>query len=421
MSGSLFRQEALDARRNQWLGGISLVQPLRWWILAGFVAFAALALLLFLFLGGYTRRSTVSGQLVPSAGLVTVMASSTGVIARLPVDEGDRVDHGQALAVVAVPRALASGEDAAAVLGQALTRKQDSHLREARSRDELMATQAEGLERQLKIARRELAGIEQEAATRAEQARLAQEILERYRSLSAERYVSELQMRQQEQAALEQIAAEQSLARQSNAVRRAIAQLEQALAELPAQREAQGAVADRELASLTQERVQTEAGAELLLKAPSAGLVASRSVETGQAVQAGQPLLSLLPEGSGLEAQLLVPSRAIGFIAPGDTVLLRYQAFPHQKFGHHRGTVKRISRSALTPLEIGALVGGNQTSEPFYRVRVELQSQSIMAFGNPEPLRPGMLVEADILGERRKLSEWVLEPLYSVRGMAAGD
>ena len=51
-----------------------------------------------------------------------------------------------------------------------------------------------------------------------------------------------------------------------------------------------------------------------------------------------------------------------------------------------------------------------------YRVLVRIDSQSVMAFGKSEPLRPGMLVEADILGERRKLYEWALEPLYALTG-----
>lgn len=76
----------------------------------------------------------------------------------------------------------------------------------------------------------------------------------------------------------------------------------------------------------------------------------------------------------------------------------------------------RISRSALSPEGLGALVGNAQAGEPYYRVVVELSAQSITAYGKAEPLRPGMLLEADILGERRKLYEWVLEPLYSLTG-----
>src|SRR5690606_20462023 len=101
-------------------------------------------------------------------------------------------------------------------------------------------------------------------------------------------------------------------------------------------------------------------------------------------------------------------------IAPGDGVLLRYQAFPYQKFGHHQGKVARISRSALNLVELGAPVGNAQAGEPYYRVIVTLTRQTVMALGDDEQLKPGMLLDADILGECRKLIEWVFEPLYSL-------
>jgi membrane fusion protein len=113
---------------------------------------------------------------------------------------------------------------------------------------------------------------------------------------------------------------------------------------------------------------------------------------------------------------LLVPSRAIGFIEPGDRVLLRYQAFPYQKFGHQEGRVAAISRSALSAGELGGLIGSTQQGEPFYRVTVSLARQAIIAYGKPEALKPGMLVDADVLGERKALVEWIFEPLYSLHG-----
>lgn len=417
---SLFRKEVLEARRNQWLGGISFAQPVRAWILGVFAFLVAGAVVLFLVFGEYTRRSRVSGQLVPTGGLVTVMAPSAGVVERLLVDEGMAVRQHEALATVVVPRALSSGEDVAAALDETLRQRQQSLAREARSRDDQIAAQLEGIERRLSLATGELEAIEQEAATQDDQVRLARDMLARHRRLSNEHYVSELQLQQQEQALLDRVASRQTLERQARTTRRLIAQLEQSLAELAAEREAEAATVEQELAAIARERIQARTGAEILVKAPGAGVVASRSVEPGQAVQAGQPLLTLLPEDSRLEARLLLPSRAIGFVDLGDTVLLRYQAFPHQKFGHHRGTVTQVSRSALTGSELRTLTGSDQPAEPFYRVRVALEAESIMAYGKPEPLKPGMLVEADVLGESRKLYEWVLEPLYSVYG-AVGD
>src|SRR5690606_5155350 len=136
--------------------------------------------------------------------------------------------------------------------------------------------------------------------------------------------------------------ARQALARQQVELQRQILQLEQALAELPSQRAARAATASRELALLHQERIRNKAAGALLLSSPVAGLVANSQVEPGQSVEAGQTLMSLLPAGSRLQARLMVPSSAVGFIGPGDRVLLRYRAFPYQRFGQHEGVVARV-------------------------------------------------------------------------------
>lgn len=412
MSGELFRREALDARRGQWLGAISLAQPLRTWLLTAFAVFAATLVILFLVFGSYSRRTRVTGQLVPEQGMATVLAPATGVLSRLEVSEGGRVQAGQTLAVVTVPRATVSGGDTLLALEERMERRarglEDAHAARLR----LIEAQDKGLASQHAAARRELAQIEREIETRREQVRLAQELLERLRALRAQRYVSELQLRQQEAVALEQLGEMQVLERQALSSRRLLAQLEQAMRELPSQRESAEAVHRRELAQLEQEGVEILSRGELAVTSPVQGVVSAQLFKPGQAVQAGQPLMSVLPGDGRLEAELLVPSRAIGFISPGDTVLLRYQAYPYQKFGHHRGEVARISRSTVGTAS--AVEGG--AGESFYRVSVALERQAVTAYGRQEALKPGMQLDADVLGERRSLVEWVLEPLYSVQG-----
>ena len=70
----------------------------------------------------------------------------------------------------------------------------------------------------------------------------------------------------------------------------------------------------------------------------------------------------------------------------------------------------------MSPGELGSLAGTAQDGESYYRVIVNLARQDVTAYGKAEPLRPGMMLEADVLGERRRLYEWVLEPLYSLHG-----
>jgi membrane fusion protein len=401
------------------LGAISLVQPVRLWVLTATAVAIALAVALFLILGTYTRRSRVIGQLVPSKGLATVLAPLTGVVSRLEIAEGEKVQFGQTLVVVSVPRATIASGDTLTALEERLERREASLKSERAAQQQLLTIQTHGTGAQLAVARRELTQVDAEIETRQEQVRLAVETLSRMRRLLADKYVSELQVTQQKSAVLEQRGELQILQRQATALRRLITQLQQVLYEVPGQQLVTNAGFQRDLALLEQEQLETQARSALAVSAPVSGVVATQLVKPGQAVQAGQPLMSLLPRDGKLEAELLVPSRAIGFIEPGDRVLLRYQAFPYQKFGHHQGRVARISRSALSPTEASPLVS-SRAGEPFYRVTVSLPHQSATAYGKAEPLKPGMLLDADVLGEHRTLIEWVLEPIYSIQGTAFG-
>ena len=108
-----------------------------------------------------------------------------------------------------------------------------------------------------------------------------------------------------------------------------------------------------------------------------------------------------------------MPARAIGFVAPGQTVRLLYDAFPFQRFGSYSGTVDSVATTMLGPAEMPAPVAG--IKDPAYRVKVKLARQTVEAYGHEVPLQPDMTLRADIILERRSFIEWLLEPLLSVR------
>ena len=410
MSG-IFRKEAAEAQRRKWLGEVSIVQPIRLWQLAAISLVGAFSVICFIYFGEYSRRSRVVGELVPDLGLSTVIAPFSGVVSRIDVDEGEDVSLHRRLLTVNVPRITATGQDVAV----SWLEEQRNRIRQVNaigaSQDRQLLVQQRGATAQKAAMVKELSQIESEIETRVEQVRIARLTLERYKSVQDERYVSLVQINQQEQSVLEIVNAKQLLERQATAIRRELSALDQRLAEIAPQRLSIKAASERDLATLSQEALRMETDGELMLRAPVAGLVANRFVEAGQVVRQGDPLMTLLPQGSELHAQLLVPSSAIGFVKSGDQVTLRYHAYPYQKFGTHQGTVVRISRSALS--------GTSNTepgSQPVYRILVSLKTQDVIAYGQAEPLRPGMQLEADIVGERRRIYEWLLEPLYSVTG-----
>ena len=346
----LFHLEVIRNHRSARLGGIAISQPLGVWLLTLAATGMAAVIVAFLLLGSYTRRASVAGQLVPLQGVVTLPAPVTGIVERLDAAEGDAASAEQTLAIIQAPRAMPESGNGSAALEQQI-RQQKASLKAAQdAQQQQLRQQASGLNEQLQAARRELLQIEAEAATRQRQTRLA-----RYQSLEKAGAASAVSVQEQQSAVFEHEAQTQTLLRQAASTRRLLAQLEQALRELPSQRAAARANHARDMAQLEQSEVQVRMDNRLAVTAPAAGVIAAQLVRQGQAVQAGQPLLSLLPGQGTLQAHLLAPSRAVGFIEPGDKVMLRYQAYPYQKFGHHTGRVASISRSALTRSELQAL------------------------------------------------------------------
>jgi membrane fusion protein len=124
-----------------------------------------------------------------------------------------------------------------------------------------------------------------------------------------------------------------------------------------------------------------------------------------------------------LQAQLFAPSRTAGFVQPGQTVWLRYSAFPYQKFGMAEGRVTKISRSPIAPQDLPsgqgqALVNAAQANEPMYRITVRLPRQTVNTYGTQTRLAAGMSLEADVRQDSRMVWEWILEPALAVVGRA---
>src|SRR5471030_2694247 len=88
---TLFRPAALSTRDTQWLGKIVVVQPLSLSALSWAAVAMALGVGGFLFNASYTERTTVTGRLMPRAGLVSVFVPQSGIVARRLVSEGQAV------------------------------------------------------------------------------------------------------------------------------------------------------------------------------------------------------------------------------------------------------------------------------------------------------------------------------------------
>lgn len=415
-SPALFRKEVVAARRPDRLGTILIAGSPSRWLSTLLATSFALALILFLTLGRYTRRETVGGQLVPDTGLLNVAAPVEGIIDRLLVHEGQAVKAGDLLLELVNRQDSVLLGDTRDLIGRQLETKR-SHLRADLHNQQLLAErQTAALKGKLALLHEQLIELAGHMAIVKERSDAAQSMLDRMRPLERRGYVSALQMQQQQAVVFDGLSQYKALARQRLDTRQQLDDAGQQLMRVPLDTAARHGDTERQLADVVQSMAQNEGRRALVLRAPNNGIVSTLLFEPGQMVSAGQPLLSILPAGAILQAQLLVPSRAVGFIAPGHRVVLRYRAFPYQKFGQHFGQVASVSRSALSVPEVVALTGQPlaQGQEPLYRVQVTLESQEVVTFGRAEALRAGMVLEADVLMERRSLFEWVFEPLFGI-------
>ena len=411
----LFRSESEEARTNAWLGRILLVRPLSFTLLTtAALGFAAALASLFL-LADYTRKARLTGILAPQQGVAKVVAPQAGAIQDVLAREGSEVAQQQPLFALVDPRVRATLEDVGSTISHNLGDRRRALMFQREHAAQALAAERAALEHRRAGLERELIQLDTEIDIHARRAGVARQAADRWFRLEGSGFVSAAAADREREAAFEMESRLEGGRRTRLALQRELSSIRHDVDAAGSRGAAQLAAVDAQLAALEQERVERDAQHRLAILSPVSGTVAALLVEPGQMVPAGAPLATILPAGAPLEVHLFAPSRAIGFLRVGQEVLVRYLAYPHQKFGSQLARVTAIARSPLPPGELG-FMPPDGAREPLYRIKAQLASQSISAYGREEPLQPGMQLEADVQLDRRRLIEWVFEPLLSLAG-----
>ena len=414
MPRQLFRQEAIDAQREKYLGEATIARPVPFWVFTVLAAGSALLLIAVALWGQYQRRERAEGYLALDEGAARVLISDAGRVTDLLIKEGDEIVAGAPMARIALERTMSvSG----ASTSQAVTKEMEAR-REILEREQVQLRDL-GVQQveQSRLRQRDLAAeleqLDREMKLVETRARSAKEQADKYKSLAGEKFVSDVAAKQKQDEVTDQEIKLQALRRQRTQVERDLGAAKLDVPSIQLKNRAQIDQVSRQISELQEGLANVEARRETTIRAPVTGVVTNIAVTRGQSVAQDSTLATVLPGGSGLHVELLVPTRAIGFVQKGQEVILRYEAFPHERFGQYRGTIKDIGRSVWSA---GDKVGPLSAREPVYRVDVQLDRQSVAALGQEFALRPGMLVNADLLLEKRTLLEWIFEPVLQLKG-----
>jgi len=416
---TLFRQQAVEYTNTKSYGTVILNEYLSQKILTVFFCVIAVIIIAFFLLFSTARKAQTSGVLLPSDGLIRVRPGQVGIVTQVRIKEGQSVKAGDVLFVLSNERNIGSHQSAESMVSALLVNRRDSY------RDELSQANQQSSQRGLAIKKRAAALLEEgtrldtQIVLQRSRVTLATQAFQRFKELHATSYISAAQLEEKEGELLDQRQRLAELERLRGANQRDYASTEAEDRDLQFQARRDETTLKRNALAIQQDLAESEARREIQVIAPTAGVVTAITVEVGKPVSADSTLTSVLPAGSELEAEIYAPSRAVGFIKPGMKVLLRYQAYPYQKFGQYEATVHEVAGTSMSPQEMtlpGAATPPNQTLEPLYRIRLKLKQQSVRAYGNAVDLKPGMLLDASIILEHRRLYEWVLEPLFSISG-----
>jgi membrane fusion protein len=422
----LFRPESVRARALAWQGRATLAVG----VPTMFVTFASMALAAaiaaVIMFGSYARRVDMEGTVLPSAGLIAISSPSAGWIATLTVREGEAVKKGSLLYTLDLDTTTKDGRTQQQIINtqtaerEMLIQEVDRKLRMSDETRKQLRQKIENLKLQIDQVTKQITMQEGFFKTINKEYNLFLGLLER-RQASLNEMDSREQAWMQSQSKLQEL---------ESSKLRLIGELDDAQYQLDSIAISTADEIDalkNRILDIDEKLANSEARRSIEIRAPEAGVVTAIVGHPGQVVGIDAPMLKIVPEHASMQAELLAPSSAIGFIHQNDRVLLRYSAFPYQKFGEYRGTVLTVSDAALTPEEVQSLLTGAQTTKqgisagaspkqdgPFYRVIVKPDSQFVRVYGKERKLPVNMQVQAYALLDRHPLYQWILEPLYDI-------
>ena len=408
----LFRPEAIQAGQGRWTGDASSIRPFSAWKTVLFLALVAFGGVVFLFVGSYTKKERVAGVIMAADGVVRLRAPELSVITAVAVKDGQEVQANDLVAELSRERYSDAGATVALV-DQSLKLQHEQAMRQVKDQQSAAASGIAAIRERVSRAEKDLVTLDEEIRLQNEVIASAQRTVANLKPLAEEKIISDLQYQQQLNQVLDQRARLETLKRARQGLVSEAAGARNELLSLQSRSSAEVAAAERARLVLEQDRIQRRTDSVTQLRAPVAGTLTSLVGAVGQRVDPATPIATIVPSGAKLQALLFVPSSAVGFLKVGQRVVLRYDAFAFEKFGQYGGTIVKVSEADVPVAELGVPILAKEKST-LYRVRVELDRDTVDAYGTALKLRPGLTLAADIELDRRPLIRWIFDPLFAL-------
>lgn len=413
MTTTLFRKKAIDHQRNNIYGNILLSNPLRFQLITWACVLITTLVVGFLVFGQYARKEHVSGYLVPDQGIVEVLSKAKGTIKTQHVNSGDLVHEGDVLFTINTETYTHDNQVLNDEIQQELLNRLENIRQRIHNEESLSATEYITHQNKIKTTEQELQKIKEQTQAAKKLMELSHKQLQQHQAYHAKKLVLAAAVEDKNIAYLNAQSAHDNIQRLLLSKQDQLNELQQKLQALPQEQANRMLRLQDSMSQIKQGLAETQSAQAHVIRAPISGQVSGLLVKPGQTVSNNASLLTILPNDYVLHAELFLPSRGIGFVGQGNQVLLRYDAFPYQRYGLYEGQIFEVG---ATTLQNPSGMTPPNNSEPVYQVKVKLAKQHVHAMGKNIALQPGMQVSASIIVEHRSLVEWLLEPILSLKG-----
>ncbi|BBW78681.1 TPA: HlyD family secretion protein [Klebsiella michiganensis] len=424
MLKNIYRKEAIEYKKIHWKGKALLLAGIPAWLVTLLASLFLIALVLSLIFCTFTQRIDVRGEVITLPHSVNVFAPQQGFVVNQHVKVGDIVNKGQPLYELDVSRNTINGNVSAAqieVINEKIANAEDIISKLTRNKAETLTA----LDKQLKTTSASLAETNRMLATTQVGLNKMHTNLSSYDKYLKDGLITKDQYNYQHSLYFQQQSAYQSLVTQKM-------QLESQLTQTNSDKITKAADFDNQISSqhnqindYKNQLVESNANGNLIIKATTNGKIESLAVTKGQMVENGSSLAQIKPTGD-IEYYLILwlPNNTIPYVKPGDTINIRYDAFPADKFGQFPGKVISISSVPASRQEMAEYTnvnnGTSQQELALYKAIIKIKDKTFNYNGKTLTLSNGLKAQAVVFLEERPLYMWMFTPFYKMTQSVSG-
>ncbi|EMX2045361.1 TPA: HlyD family secretion protein [Klebsiella pneumoniae] len=424
MNNKLYRTEAIEYKRHHWRGKALLLAGLPAWLIVLLSTLFLIALIVAVIFFKFTQRIDVKGEVITLPHSINVFSPQQGFIIKQYVKIGDLVKKNQPLYEIDVSRNTSSGNVSAAQVesinekiynSEEIIKKLVHNKKQTlNALNEQLKTSTDSLKVTIRMLQNTQAGLKK-----------MHDNLASYDKYLSDGLITKDQYNYQHSLYFQQQSAYQSLVSQKM-------QLESQITQLNSDKVTKAADFDNQISSqynqtndYKNQLIESNANGNLIVKATADGRIESLSATQGQTVDNGSSLAQIKPIGN-VEYYLILwlPNNSIPYLKIGDSINIRYDAFPADKFGQFPGEIISISSMPASRQEMSEYTnvnnGSTQQELALYKAIVKIKDKEFSYKGKTLSLSNGLKAQAVVFLEERPLYMWMFTPIYKISQSVSG-